>query len=341
MKIGLIGWRNFTGIGSQNYDLWLAGLASTWLAPRYPRGEVPEYPVTGDVRVCDLAVPGPTARRFAREVDAALFIERPFVGENVLRALRDAGKPVVCVANWEWFPPLSASWLGLTSAVYCPNAHCFDYISGLVKSAAVSPPWRLVSGHWGVDPGYWPFVERVTASRFLFPAGNQGVDQRKGLDIVLRAAARDLRTRWVVLSQKPVPFSVSENVSVRVVNHTDRRDVYRDGDVLVLPSRWEGCGLSFYEGQACGLPVVTVDAEPMRSIGLPFLFQSARLRSANLAGNPFRYAEPCPASLAEVCGKLRGTKIGRRSAAAREWVEQHATLASVCDSLRSLVASLR
>ena len=146
----------------------MAGRSGVDMALRHATpGRSSEYPVTGDVRVCDLAVPGPTARRFAREVDAALFIERPFVGENVLRP-RDAGKPVVCVANWEWFPPLSASWFGLTSAVYCPNAHCFDYISGFVVRYGLA---ALAAGQrpLGVDPGYWPFVERVTASRFCFP----------------------------------------------------------------------------------------------------------------------------------------------------------------------------
>ena len=39
--------------------------------------------------------------------------------------------------------------------------------------------------------------------------------------------------------------------------------LYRESDVALLPSQWEGIGLTFLEAMASGLAVVTVEAPPM------------------------------------------------------------------------------
>ncbi|MDY6844797.1 MAG: glycosyltransferase, partial [Thermodesulfobacteriota bacterium] len=39
--------------------------------------------------------------------------------------------------------------------------------------------------------------------------------------------------------------------------------MYQESDVAVLPSKWEGLGLTFLEAISCGLPILTVDAPPM------------------------------------------------------------------------------
>jgi glycosyltransferase involved in cell wall biosynthesis len=43
-------------------------------------------------------------------------------------------------------------------------------------------------------------------------------------------------------------------------------DVYRSSDLLLFPSFAEGFGMPIIEAQACGIPVVTSDREPMRSV---------------------------------------------------------------------------
>ena len=39
--------------------------------------------------------------------------------------------------------------------------------------------------------------------------------------------------------------------------------LYQESDVAILPSKWEGLGLTFLEAIGCGLPIITVDAPPM------------------------------------------------------------------------------
>ena len=43
-------------------------------------------------------------------------------------------------------------------------------------------------------------------------------------------------------------------------------EMTRSADISVLPSRWEGLGIPFYESLACGVPVITVDNYPMNEI---------------------------------------------------------------------------
>jgi glycosyltransferase involved in cell wall biosynthesis len=48
------------------------------------------------------------------------------------------------------------------------------------------------------------------------------------------------------------------------MSRDDVRSLLLAHAVMVAPSRTEGCGLVFYEAIQCGLPIVTLDAPPMR-----------------------------------------------------------------------------
>jgi len=55
--------------------------------------------------------------------------------------------------------------------------------------------------------------------------------------------------------------------NITILRGTVPRDelvrLYQGADVAVLPSKWEGLGLTFLEAMGCGLPIITVDAPPM------------------------------------------------------------------------------
>ena len=61
--------------------------------------------------------------------------------------------------------------------------------------------------------------------------------------------------------------STQETKNVKILFGTVPREeivqMYQSADVAVLPSKWEGLGLTFLESIGCGLPIITVDAPPM------------------------------------------------------------------------------
>ena len=270
MKIGLIGWRNFTGIGSQNYDLWLAGLTSTWLRHATPgrSSRVSRHRRRPGLRSCGSGANGSPVRSRSR--------------------CRPIHRATVC---WRKCARARATPANLSYALRIGNGsrRCRRVGSGLplrfiartLIALTIFPglsnvPWSRCPGGWSAAIGGRSWLLAVCRARdgepFLFPAGNQGVDQRKARYRVAGGCPRSPHPMGRAVAVRSV-FRQRKRIGSRRQPHGPPR-CYRDGDVLVLLSRWEGCGLSFYEGRR-GLPVVTVDAEPMRSIGLPFLFQSA------------------------------------------------------------------
>lgn len=113
--------------------------------------------------------------------------------------------------------------------------------------------------------------------------------------------------------------AASERVrsNTRLLPHLDARklpDLYAAADAVVMPSRWEGFGLTGLEAMAAGTPVVAA------AVGaLPEVLGSAALFAA--AGDAGALAEQCRRVLqdADLAERLRTR--GRRHAAGYRWQE--------------------
>jgi glycosyltransferase involved in cell wall biosynthesis len=100
-------------------------------------------------------------------------------------------------------------------------------------------------------------------TRFLFVGR---LIERKGLDVLLRAFARfDGGELWIA-GDGPIEGAVAEVAArdprIRLFGHVagaDLDELYRQVDVLVVPSLYEPWGLVVHEGLAHGLPVITTD----------------------------------------------------------------------------------
>ncbi len=100
-------------------------------------------------------------------------------------------------------------------------------------------------------------------TRFLFVGR---LIERKGLDVLLRAFARfDGGELWIA-GDGPIEGAVAEAAAgdprIRLFGHVagaDLDELYRQVDVLVVPSLYEPWGLVVHEGLAFGLPVITTD----------------------------------------------------------------------------------
>ncbi len=258
-RIGLIGPNNLKGLGHQNRDLMKSLPIAEWLTPE-SLATAAEFLAVRQARRID---------RFLRRVDVLIFVETPFL-EGLPRQARRLGVRVVCVPNWEWLHP-GLSWLHDVDLMLCPTRRTFAMLSEWRERFGFR--WELQCCPWPIDIEAIPFRQRDVCRRYVFVNGtdqrhplrldgSETEVRRKGLEWLIAAARRLPQIPFIVWSQTDELFDVPPNVEVRR-SATMNADLYRDGDVCLQLSRWEGLGLPLLECQAAGMPLITIDEAPM------------------------------------------------------------------------------
>lgn len=327
--IGLAGRNSWQGLGYQNRDIVRQLPVSRWLIPSADR--VGPVPSVGECRV--EFIPEDAGRRtlesWLRGLDHLLFVETPCFPE-LPRLARRLGITVHCVPNWEWLHP-GLVWLDDVDRMLCPTEHTYRILDGWKRRYGYG--WELHCVPWPVDVSRWPFRQRKRCHRFLFVNGLGGVRpacsdgtpagyRRKGLELVLEAAALAPEISILVLSQSEDLPPAPPNVEVRS-GPLDHCRLYDDGDVCLQPSHWEGLGLPLLECQAAGMPLVTTDAAPMNEYCplrvLP-VWSTEAVRLTPQRWIPAQRLQP--AELAETLRSLHQTDISAASRRARRFVRQ-------------------
>jgi glycosyltransferase involved in cell wall biosynthesis len=131
-----------------------------------------------------------------------------------------------------------------------------------------------------VDTELFAYRQRTgPAKTFVHNAGSGGLNGRKGtmeaIYAFLRAAANCPDIRLLVRSQRSleeiVPdVDVSECSRITVEGSLEyREDLYKEGDVLIYTSRYDGHAMVTLEGMSSGMPVITTNAPPMNEFWRP------------------------------------------------------------------------
>jgi len=261
MRLGLVGWPSDTGVGMELRD-----------ALRYlPVADVfyldhPGKPLSADFSG-KTAGQGDLVKKMSEfldrtGIDTVLTWETP--GSWDFPALwQRRGIRWFCVAHYDWFAPKQvAAWK--TARVIVPFASAglgLFMLYGLECTLLPVP----------VDLDRLPFVQRTRAERFVTVYGHGGPGDRRAIVQIMEAwgLLGDAAPPLVVRAQKAIKElqgPLPKNVSMHFTNLPTAADLYAGADVAVLPSKYEGVGLSLIEAQACGLPVITTEMEPMKDI---------------------------------------------------------------------------
>jgi glycosyltransferase involved in cell wall biosynthesis len=220
---------------------------------------------------------------------------------------------------WEWFSP-AENWARHFDVAWS----CTRWTTQYLESVSGGCVWknRIVTMPWGVDLQHFRFSLRSRCLSFLFANGTGGFRGRKGASIVAEAARMAPNAKVLMMTQDPsLASAMPSNVEIRRTNLDCRADVYREGDVLVAPSRWEGFGLPLYEAQACGIPVITTDHPPMNECGASWLIPPKNLNPIRIANKVILEAIPSAAELGRLMTRLSGQEIHRESQSARRAME--------------------
>lgn len=225
----------------------------------------------------------------------------------------------VHVVHWDWFYPAKKDVWKKASALVAPNEMCRRNLAALGYTAHRIPV--------PIDTARFQFRPRTVAKSFLSICGFGGHGSRRGFR-ELFAAWRliDSPPRLLIPAQRP-PREAGQNMPAGVyVSSQDVKesaDLYRDGDVLVQPSRFEGIGLPLLEAQACGMPVVTVEAEPMNEVAPDLTVPVDWVEEIELVGKKLPTHVVSVEALAETIRDLRGKKIESLSRLARIRIERN------------------
>lgn len=224
----------------------------------------------------------------------------------------------VCVVHRDWFDPgQTAAWRGAT--LVSPNRICRRELKerhGL-ESVLLDVP---------VDARMIRFRERATASRFVSVYGYGGPAERRSLREILAAwsslrGAPPLVVRAQRWPDEIAGLDLPPGVSVALGTADEPADLFADADVAVQVSRYEGVGTTLMEAQAAGLPVVAVDAEPMRDVAPLLLVSPERAITASVGRGTVEAHVPSARHLAEIVSSLAGRDISDLSRRARAHAE--------------------
>lgn len=162
----------------------------------------------------------------------------------------------------ESFAPALIPKYRLFDRIICPLEGTYNILKGFGLENA-----EFV--RWGVDLGIFRPQKRNKEKgiRFFHPAGWGGVYKRRGTMFVIDAFKRMRNQGAELLIHAQFARKDREAENIKVVSGTIPRDelirMYQFSDVAILPSKWEGLGLTFLEAMACGVAIITVDAPPM------------------------------------------------------------------------------
>lgn len=272
MRVGLLGWHCPTGIGYMNLDLYQLGLVDSWLIPTHPKLGVSPLPPGGSssIQVCRQLDDKRTVLKFLSGVDVLIMVERPFLKHiDIWQECRKRKILTCCIPMLEFFPPPTPGiWTLQPDIVWAVNRHTLVTLQNYSLKATrqgTSCNWkdRILGMRWGVNLDRFPFQPRTQHNRFLFLNGWGGTKDRKGADIISRAALFATGVEIRVLSQTAELPEFPNNVTVDRRIYHNPAELYQQGDILLMPSRWEGLGLQTWEAYASGLPVIASNTPPL------------------------------------------------------------------------------
>jgi glycosyltransferase involved in cell wall biosynthesis len=147
-----------------------------------------------------------------------------------------------------------------------------------------------------------------------------------------------------VRSQKPIKelenVKLPGKVTVEVGNLRQVPELYAQADVALFPSKYEGVGISLIEAQGCGLPVITSDLEPMKSIAPEFLVSGQAGEIEIMEGHRVPTCTAHPIAIAGRVKDLHHVDISDASKRARFRAQERYSWAALKDQWINLLESV-
>lgn len=263
MRIGLIARADNTGLGVQTQDFYrfmkpsktliidLSHLNGLQTYPeRYPGAEVLRYTPYPDVSISH-PVAVDTINSFLDGLDLVFSCETPY-DYHLFREARRRGIRTILQYNFELLDHLLNPDAPQPDLFMAPSRWRYDDV-GFSNKIFVPVP---------VDTERFVYQHRKSAKTFLHLAGNATFEDRNGTQSLINSWS-GVKPEANLLIQSPRPIGgYWSNIRVDNTHTLDNADLYRVGDVFVLPRKYGGLCLPLNEALALGMPVIMTDLRP-------------------------------------------------------------------------------
>jgi len=264
MKIGTIGYANNSGLGVMLKFFRKHLEIDSQLVIRWEA----KGTNLNDLKICNFTItskehPSKTSLEefIGFGLDVVLIIEYPFCWDY-LKILKEKGIKIVYIPMIDSVgTKILEKYKDFVDLWLCINKWSYNIIK--------AKGWKCCYLPYPIDTDYFKFIQRGENKVLLHNAGYVGLKNRKGTDLVLRAFQKldKEKVKLIINSQVPLEkYGCLYDVDLRVGEKLEIMDLYKEGDIYLAPSRFEGNGLTMYEAMACGFPVITTNAPPMNEV---------------------------------------------------------------------------
>jgi len=324
MKLAIVGWINDSGLGYEARDaLKNLPVECAFVLHNHVKATV-KSELAGIP--CVYATTNPANPRELKNFldrhkpDTVLSWEIPGNWEFP-KIYKERGIKWVHVVHWDWFFPQHLKEYRMAHRLIAPNELCQrELLKHRLSTTFLPVP---------IDLNRFPFKQRTKAERFISVAGFGGSNGRRGLGELLMAweNRRILPNppKLVIPAQRRPHgnFRKSHRYVLDVNPVKDPAELWAKADIAIQISRFEGVGLTFMEAQACGVPTIATDAEPMNWLA-PFLKAPVHHKAnVSVAGKDVVANIIDPEKLALMVKKIRGTDISELSLRGRRYIEEN------------------
>lgn len=280
MRLGLIARADNSGLGVQTHEFFLN------MSP--DKTMVVDISKLNGNRIYPSRYPGATVThgfptheeidRFLEGLDVVFVAESPYDYYLYSRA-RELGVKTAVQYNYEFFDWFARPELPKPDLLIAPSIWHYEQVGQWCVENGV----QHVYLHCPVNRLTVPYREISKAKVFLHSAGRSAAYDRNGTEIVIRASRfvkSDVKILVHFQGEQGLPHQVTRSfedylrmqaiegdpnkLSIVRLDHESYADIYKMGDVLLLPRRYGGNCLPLNEALSSGMPVIMPNISPNR-----------------------------------------------------------------------------
>lgn len=296
MRVGTVCYATATGLGIECKAFFDHGLIQEIFVVQHSRYKTEDWYPDACSSVDELL----------DKVDKLIFFETAFDWQ-IIRKARERGIETILVTHYECTPNPPYYW---PDKLIAPSDLDYEIYKDVgLPLARINIPVET------------PWNERTVAKTFICNGGHGGIGGRNGISELLDAM-KYVTSPIKLIVRAQNGGLVSDDPRVEIVNHSvPYEDLWKEGDVLILPEKFGGSFLPMQEAFASGLAVMASDRKPTNQWLPKELLIPVSGYTKKKVGMEFDCAIVDPKAIAAKIDEWYGKDISAISKQGKQWAQ--------------------